>query len=137
MITPYNLFLALTIATIVSQTIHTWFVFQSFSRLPGYLKTFQSVIFCGIISVAILAFVLIGNAALALLGAFVEIVINMYYYAMTFFEKGIGAGSRTNDGKIRRRSIAKFWRINWIAIFFGLLLPMLIYIFAIEMTKLK
>jgi hypothetical protein len=125
-----ELFIILTIAAIVSQTVHTYFVFNSFSRLKGWLKLFQSIVFCGIISVAIFAFVIIENPALALLGAFVEVVINMYYYAMDFFENGIRARVHT------RESILKFWRINWVAIFFGLLIPMLIYVFALQLLKL-
>lgn len=129
--TTYNLFLWLTIATIISQTIHTWFVFQSFSKLPGFIKTLQAVIFCGIISVAIFAFVIVEKPQLALLGAIVEMIINIYYYAIEFFEKGIRA-------KVKRsQSIWKFWRMNWVALFFGILLPMLIYIFAKEMILLK
>jgi hypothetical protein len=139
--TNYNLFLSLTIATIVSQLVHTWFVFHSFSRLKGWLKTFQSVMFCGILSVAILAFVLIGKSNLALLGAIIEVVINIYYYAMDFFEKGIKIGSRTEDRqegiKRRNNAIITFWRVNWIAMFFGILLPMLIFVFAKQMIELK
>jgi hypothetical protein len=127
----YNLFLALTCATIISQTVHTWFVFDSFSRLKGRLKVFQAVCFCGIISIAILAFVLIGKPKLALLGAVIEIIINMYYYAQDFFENGIRARVK------RTESIATFWRKNWIAIFFGILIPMLIYVFAMQMEGLK
>jgi len=126
----YTLFLALTISTIISQTIHTWFVFDSFSRLKGSLKTLQSIIFCGIISVSILAFVLIGKPKLALFGAIIEIIINMYYYAIDFWENGIRARVK------RAESIATFWRRNWIAIFFGLLIPMLIYVFAKQMGDL-
>jgi hypothetical protein len=129
--TTYNLFLVLTIATIVSQLVHTWFVFHSFSRLSGWLKTFQSVMFCGILSVAIFAFVIAGKPTLALLGAIIEIVINIYYYAMDFFENGIRARVR------RVESILTFWRKNWVAIFFGLLIPMLIYVFAKQMIELK
>jgi len=129
--TTYNLFLALTIATIISQLTHTWFVFDSFSRLKGWLKTSQSVIFCSILSVAIFAFVIIEKPWLALFGAIIEVIINVYYYAMDFFENGISA-------KVHRsKSIIKFWRINWIGIFFGILLPMLIYVFAKEMMLLK
>ena len=139
--TPYNLFLSLTIATITSQLVHTWFVFHSFSRLQGWLKIAQSIIFCGILSVAIYAFVIIGKPKLALLGAAIEIVINVYYYAMDFFENGIKKGSRTQDEQqakqARRDSILTFWRKNWVAIFFGLLLPVLIYIFAKQMIELK
>ena len=127
----YNLFLYLTIATIVSQLTHTWYVFDSFSRLTGWLKTVQSVMFCGILSVAIYAFVIIGKPYLAMLGAFIEIIINIYYYAMDFFKKGISA-------KIRRRAaILRFWRINWVGIFFGILIPVLIYVFAEQMIDLK
>jgi len=129
--TPYNLFLALTVATIISQLVHTWFVFHSFSRLTGWLKTFQSVMFCSILSVAIFAFVIIGKPGLAFLGAIIEIIINIYYYAMDFFENGIRARVHIRD------SVLKFWRVNWIAIFFGLMLPMLIYIFAMQMIELQ
>jgi len=124
-----NLFIALTIAAIVSQTVHTYFVFNSFSRLKGWLKLFQSIVFCSLISVAIFAFVIIKNPALALLGAFVEIVINMYYYSMDFFENGIRARIH------RRESIRIFWRKNWVAVFFGLMIPMLIYVFALQLLK--
>lgn len=130
------LFLSLAIATIISQLIHTWFVFHSFSRLKGWLKITQSVIFCGILSVAIFAFVIARKEELALLGAIIEIIINIYYYAMDFFENGIKAGSRSEKyktaKKLRHLSIWKFWRQNWIALFFGILLPLLIYIFAIQ-----
>lgn len=129
--TTYNLFLALTVATIISQLVHTWYVFDSFSRLTGWLKTFQSVMFCGILSVAIFAFVIIGKPGLAMLGAIIEIIINMYYYAMDFFENGIRARVHIRD------SVLKFWRVNWIAIFFGLMLPVLIFIFAKQMIELR
>ena len=129
--TIYWLFVALTVATILSQLVHTWYVFDSFSLLKGWIKTVQSIIFCSILSVAIFAFVIIGKPELALLGAIVEIIINMYYYAKDFFENGISARVH------RKVSIAKFWRRNWIAIFFGILLPLLIYIFAKEMIELK
>jgi hypothetical protein len=126
----YNLFIFLTVLAIISQTIHSWFVFFSFSKLTGFLKHFQAVIFCSLISVAILAFVIIGNSKLALLGAFIEIVINCYYYALDYFENGVRA-------KIHRReSIQNFWRKNWVGFFFGLLIPMLIYVFALQLLKL-
>lgn len=126
----YLLFLALTIAAIISQTVHTWFVFQSFSRLKGSLKTFQSVIFCSIISIAIFAFVIAKKPQLALLGAIIEIIINIFYYAMDFFENGIRARVK------RVESILTFWRKNWVALFFGILIPMLIYIFSLQMLEL-
>lgn len=127
----YELFLTLTVLTIISQTIHTYFVFDSFSRLHGWLRTSQAVLFCGIISVAILGFVLVLKPKMAMLGAAIEVVINIYYYAIDFFENGIRA-------KVRRsQSVAKFWRQNWIAIFFGILIPVLIYVFAEQMINLR
>jgi len=129
--TIYTIFLVLTIATIISQTVHSWYVFNSFSRMTGFIRHFQAIMFCSIISVAIFAFVIIGKPQLALLGAFIEIIINMYYYAMDFFENGIRARVK------RTESILIFWRKNWVALFFGILLPMLIYIFARQMIELK
>jgi hypothetical protein len=127
----YTFFLILTIAVIISQTIHVYYVFNSFSRLTGWLRTFQAVMFCSIISLSILGFVLIGKDQLALLGALIEIVVNIYYYAMDFFENGIRA--RVN----RKIAIITFWRKSWVAIFFGLLIPTLIYVFALQMIILK
>jgi hypothetical protein len=109
-------------------------VFDSFRKIKQrWLKLTQSVIFCSILSVAILAFVLIEKPKLALLGAIVEIIINIYYYAIDFFENGI----RHNEKHRRRKAILTFWRKNWIAIFFGILLPLLIYVFAEQMILLK
>lgn len=58
---------------------------------------------------------------------------------MTFFEKGISAGSRSdkNAKQLRTQAIIKFWRMNWIAMFFGVLLPMLIYVFAKQMYEMR
>jgi len=137
----YYFFLFLTMAVIVSQTIHVYYVFDSFSKLSGWLRTFQAIMFCSIISLSILAFVLIGRSDLAFLGALIEVVVNMYYYALDFFENGIRTGSRTNDEskarEARNLAIIVFWRKNWISIFFGILLPMLIYVFAQQMDELK
>jgi len=74
--------------------------------------------------------VIIGKPQLALLGAIIEVIINMYYYAMDFFENGIRARVH------RLESVATFWRKNWVAIFFGILIPMLIYVFAKQMIEL-
>jgi hypothetical protein len=127
----YNIFLILTIATIISQAVHMWFCFISFSRLKGWLKLFQAIMFCSILSIAILAFVLIEKPILALFGAFIEIVVNTYYYNLSYFEGGLKARIH------KRESILRYWRKNWLGLFFGLLLPMLIYVFAVEMVKLK
>lgn len=137
----YSFFLSLTIAVIISQTIHVYYVFQSFSRLTGWLRTFQAIMFCSILSLSILAFVLVGKHELALLGAIVEMIVNTYYYALDFFENGIKKGSRTQDENAAREArniaIVTFWRQKWIAMFFGILIPALIYIFALQMINLK
>jgi hypothetical protein len=126
----YYTFVGLTVAAIISQTIHTWMVFFSFSRLTGFIKQFQAIIFCGILSVAIFAFVIIEKPYLALLGAVIEIIINIYYYSMDFFENGIRARVH------RTASILGWWRKNYIGLFFGFLIPILIYIFALQLTEL-
>lgn len=118
-----TLFIALTIASIFSQVPHAYAVFDSFSKLKGWLKNAQSIIFCGILSIAIFGFVLIGRTDLALLGAIIEIIINIYYYSMEFWKDGYG-------GKKKIRSTMKFWRQKWISIFFAFLLPVLIFIFS-------
>jgi hypothetical protein len=127
----YYLFLSLTVLAIISQTLHTYFVFDAFSRLEGSLKLIQAILFCSIISVAIFGFVYVGKTKLALLGAFIEVVINIYYYAKDFWENGIRARVH------RLTSIATFWRKNWVSMFFGLLIPVLIYVFAEQMIELK
>jgi len=127
----YTLFLTLTILVIISQTLHTYFVFISFSRLEGNLRLIQAIIFCSILSVSILAFVLIRKPNLAILGAIIEIIINMYYYAEDFWKNGIRA-------KVHRwKSIITFWRRNWVSIFFGILIPILIYVFSEQMIELS
>jgi len=128
--TEYYLFLILTIASILSQIPHAYYTFNSFSKLKDPLKVIQSVVFCSILSVAIFSFVWIGKLKLALLGALIEIIINLYYYSMEFWSEGYG------QKKLKFKSTLTFWRKNWIAIFFGLLLPLLIYVFAEQMKGL-
>ena len=118
----YYLFLSLTITSIIAQTIHSYFVFNSFSQLTGWLRDLQSITFCGIISVAIFGFVYIGKLELALFGAGIEAVINLYYYSLNFWQRQNGRFS---------------WRKQWIALFFGLLIPAMIFIFAEQMIELK
>lgn len=127
----YNLFFILAISTVFSQLAHNYFVFLSFSYLKGSLRAIQAIIFCGIISVSIVAFVAIGNEKLALLGAFIEIVINFLYYGQEFWANGFP------QRKFMTKSILSYWRQNWGKYFFGLLLPMLIYVFAKQMIELK
>lgn len=121
------LFIGLTAAAIISQVPHAWFVFDSFSNINHkWLKNLQSMMFCSILSISILAFALDGQRWMALLGAAIEAIINIYYYTLNFWKEGITA--RTPE--TRKKSILKFWRMNWIKIFFAILLPSLIFIFA-------
>lgn len=116
------LFTILTIAAIVAQLPHVWYMFNSFSRLEGNLKTIQSVTFCLIISVAIFAFVMLGKPMLALFGVGIEVVINSYYYSLGFWQR-----------KNTRIDLRK----NWIAFLFGILIPVLIYIFSEQLAELR
>jgi len=86
----YYLFLGLVIASIISQVPHAYYTFNSFSRLEDRLKVIQSVAFCSILSVAIFAFVWIEKPMLALFGAGIEIVVNLYYYSIDFWKQGFG-----------------------------------------------
>jgi hypothetical protein len=135
----YYLFIGLTILSIISQLPHSWYTFNSFSRLGSQLRILQSVAFCFILSVAIFAFVYIEKPGLALLGAAIEAIINLYYYSLDFWTDGYKAytGDRNEVNSKRRRASSIWWRKNWIAIFFGLLLPVLIYVFADQMMRLK
>ena len=126
-----TLFIFLTIAAILSQIPHAWYVFDSFSKLNKWLKISQSLLFCSILSVAILGFVLTGQTTLAIFGAFIETVINIYYYTLDFWKNGIN--KRTSE--TRKKAIAIFWRKNWIKIFFSVLLPLLIFIFSEQLKK--
>ena len=129
-------FLSLTVLVIISQTVHTYSVFDSISKIENKkLKRFQAVVFCSILSLSILAFVMNGNEKLAFAGAVVEVVINMYYYAEEFWKNGFKSYSVDVREK-RSADITRFWRKNWIKIFFGVILPVLIYIFAEQITLL-
>ena len=72
-----------------------------------------------IISVGILGFVLIGKHEHALIGAGVEIVINLYYYNNQF--KGVGRATL-------KQKLSK----EWLAYFLAFLLPLTIYFFSKE-----
>lgn len=116
------LFTVLTIAAIIAQLPHSWYTFDSFSRLEGKLKVVQSVTFCLIISVAIFAFVIIGNPMLALFGVGIEIIINSYYYSLNYWQR--------KNSKVDMRK-------SWIAFLFGILLPVMIYIFSEQLNNLQ
>lgn len=104
---------------IFSQVPHAYWSILRYSQLSSGLKELQAVIFCMIISVAILGFVLIGKHNHALAGAIVEIAINLYYYNHQFKGKGLST---------LKEKVAK----HWLAYFLAFLLPLSIYFFSME-----
>lgn len=136
----FYLFFGLTVLVMISQTVHSYFVFEMFSKIENKnTRQFQSVMFCSILSIGILGFVWIGKPNLAILGALIEIVVNIFYYASEFWMNGFKSfqGDPKEIKSKKTKSVLKFWRINWIAIFFGVLLPVLIYVFAEQMKQLN
>jgi mannose/fructose/N-acetylgalactosamine-specific phosphotransferase system component IIC len=81
--------------------------------------------------VAIFGFVWIGEPELALFGAIIEVIINIYYYSQEIWQRK----QDSRDKAQRRKDMKRFWRNNWIAIFMGLLFPALIYIFSHILLK--
>lgn len=116
------LFTVLTISAIVAQLPHAWYTFDSFSRLEGVLKPIQSITFCLIISVAIFAFVMLGKPMLALFGVGIEIVINLYYYTLNYWQ---------------RKNAKVDFRKQWISFLFGILIPIMIFIFSEQLNNLR
>jgi hypothetical protein len=107
-------FITLTILSILSQIPHAYWAIDNFSTIKErWLKVSQNIVFCGIISVGILAFVLIGKHWYALAGAAIEIVINIYYYNSQF------------DKRTSRKK-------TWLAYFLAFLIPISIFIFSME-----
>ena len=81
MVLGKTLFIALTLVAIGAQVPHAYHAFTENSKLRSKnLRIIQGMLFCGILSVAIFAFVLIEKPMLALLGALIESLINVYYY---------------------------------------------------------
>lgn len=129
----YYLALSLAIAILFSQTVHTYIVFQSFSIVEdAILRTIQAIMFCGIISVGILYFVLVGKPELALLGALIESIINVYYYSEDFWKNGFIKRTGDDAKKKHRNDVKTWWRRNWLPMFFSVLLPVMIFIFSEE-----
>jgi hypothetical protein len=131
------LFLGLTIFLVITQVPHVYYTFDSFSRLKGTWRKIQSGAFCAIISISIIGFVWIGRPELALLGAIIEIIVNLYYYSIDFWRNG--PTRRKEASKlfgIAKKDIGTFWRENWIAFLFGSLIPLAIYLFSEILIKL-
>lgn len=129
--TKYDIFLILTILTILSQIVHTWYVFDMFSKLKGWIRVTQGVIFCGILSGAIYGFAVNGDKWLALLMAVIEILINIAYYGREYWLGDVDKRKREFS------SVAAYWRMNWAAYLFAVVIPLLIFIFVEKMIETK
>lgn len=115
------LFTILAIMSILSQVPHAYWAIDKFNTIPiKWMRQAQNIIFCGIISVGILAFVLAGKHWFALCGAAVEVTINIYYYQTQF----------TNVDKRKAESKEK----KWLAWFLAFLIPISIYCFSLEIS---
>lgn len=115
-----NLFITLTTLAILSQIPHAWWAIANYNRIPiAWMARLQNAVFCSIISIGILAYVLIGKHEYAFGGAIVEVIINLYYYNNQFS----GKGQSTLKDKIRK---------NWLAYFLAVLIPMTIFFFSLE-----
>lgn len=113
------LFLALTILSILSQIPHMIWSIERYNRIKQtWLKNIQIGSVCSIISIGIAAFAYIGEVWYALGGAVVEIVINMYYYNNQF------------------SNIQNPFRKHWLAYVLAVLLPMTIFIFSHQYSKM-
>lgn len=113
------LFLSLAILSILSQVPHAYWSIERYSRIKQtWLRDLQIWVFCGIISIGIFAYVLIGNHRAALIGAAVEILINLYYYNNQF------------------SNIQQPIRKHWLAYFLAFLIPLSIYFFTKTYSEL-
>lgn len=125
-------FFGIVLLIVSTQTVTTWFIFDQFSQIENKsLKMFQSIAFCGIISLIIIGAVFIGKKEIAIGGAVLETLINFYYYAKDFFVNGFAKNQH------RKKAITRFWRKNWLRFIFGIIIPAGIYICSEIMLELK
>ena len=123
--------IAVTFMIIAVQTVHSWYVIDKFSMIEiKWLRVFQGVMFCGIISVFILVMVFMEQHEMALAGAVFEALLNIYYYFQDWWKNGYGTKS---DRKLAR---VRFWRRNWFKVLIALAIPAIIYGCSYFMTKI-
>lgn len=119
------LLISLVIAAIIVQVPHAYWTFIKASKLKNInARRLQAGAFCAIVSVAIFTFVWIGETELALFGALIEVVINLFYYTSEFWDVGFGQKRK------RWKYILSYWRQRWIYFFIALLLPAFIFVFS-------
>ena len=110
-----SVWIRLTAASILSQIPHAYWSIDQFSQIDNKpIKIGQNIVFCSIISIGILGFVLEGRHGLAFGGAIVEIIVNYYYY----------------DNQFKQRRWTDRIKANWLAYFLAVLIPMSIFIFS-------
>lgn len=125
-----TLLIFLVIAAIAAQIPHAYYVFIRASKLKNKSsRQIQAGSFCLILSTAIFTFVIMGEVELALLGALIEFIINIWYYTEDFWDKGFG---RT---KYKWTAIARLWRQRWMYFFISTLMPGCIFIFSELLTQ--
>ena len=129
---------AITVMIVITQTITTWQVFDSFSKIEkGWLKNIQSIMFCSILSGTMIIFVLKGIHWVAFVAALMEVLINFYYYAEDFWRRGLPAfqGTIKDKQEKKRASILRFWRKYWLKMLFGVVIPSIIYLCSYYMKE--
>jgi polyferredoxin len=120
-----KLFLAIvTFMIIATQTVNSYYVIDSFSKIEGKLRIFQNIMFCSIVSIFILIMVFMERHEMALAGAIFEFLLNIYSYFQEFWQDGYKHGKGTIK---RRESIVRFWRQNWFKILTAMAIPAIIY----------
>lgn len=108
----------LTIAAILTQAPHTYWAIDRFSNIEiKWIKISQNVIFCLILSLATLFYVLDGDHWFAAGFALMEIVINVYYY-------------QTEEKDLRKKQTKKWLR--WV---FAITFPAMIFFFSLKIEE--
>lgn len=121
-----HLMVVMVFALIFVQVPHNYYVFSKFSKLKKG-KSFQSWVFCGIFSLLILYGVIIENEFIAISGAILEMLINVYYYNEQFFVGGFPNSIKRS----RKQQMLRYWRQNGITmILFTFVFPSAIYVIA-------
>ena len=125
-----TLIIFLIVAAIAAQIPHVYKVFIDASRLNGNARQVQAASFCIIVSTAIFVFVWIDRPLLALAGAGIESIFNLYYYTDDFWRDGMWEykTKKTNSQENKRKSIKRFWRQRWIYFFVSIIIPGFIYL---------
>lgn len=104
--------LTLVIAIIFVQSFHAYWVIDRYNRFEGKAKILQNSLFCSILGFGILGYALLGETVYAAVGAFIEILINLYYM-----------DQRLHQTKNR-------FKKHWIAYLMAVVFPATIYFFS-------